>query len=247
MKYTHLFETVAEFTSAYNGSDYCEPWVSYIEENERVNYNKPDPSNGHPYVDLGLPSGTLWATCNVGASSPEEYGDYFAWGEVEPKSTYADDNYAWGSYTNIPPDLGMTKYNTTDEKMVLEPEDDAAHVNMGGEWHMPTSAQCQELIDNTISAWTDNWNGTEVTGIVFTSTANTNSIFIPAGGEKFNNLTTDVGERLLLLTSSRHNNPGAMWFMYGASFDDGPYECFVEYDSTRSYGTPVRGVITPAS
>lgn len=104
--------------------------------------------NGHEYVDLGLPSGLLWATCNVGG--------YYAWGETTTKSYYNWNNYKWcnGSRTTL------TKYNTTysygtvDKRRVLEPEDDAAHVNWGGGWRMPTSAEFDELYDNTACTWT---------------------------------------------------------------------------------------------
>ncbi len=137
--------------------------------------------NGHAYVDLGLPSGTLWATCNVGASKPEDYGDYFAWGETETKSTYNWSTYKWcnGSYNTL------TKYNTdsshgtVDNKRVLELADDAARANWGGAWRMPTYDEMHELTDCTWT-WTtqDGKNGYRVTGSTGTS------IFLPAAGYK---------------------------------------------------------------
>ena len=108
--------------------------------------------NGYAYVDLGLPSGLKWATCNVGATTPEEYGDYFAWGEVEPKTTYN-----WGTYKYGTDKYELTKYCTdssygkdgfTDSKTVLDPEDDAATVNWGGKWRMPTKEEIDELKNN---------------------------------------------------------------------------------------------------
>ena len=139
--------------------------------------------NDHEYVDLGLPSGLKWATCNVGATTPEEYGDYFAWGEVEPKTTYNWSTYkycAGSSHT-------LTKYCTqsnhgkdgfTDNKTVLDPEDDAATVNWGGAWRMPTKAEQDELRNNCTWDWTtqNGVNGYKVTG------PNGNSIFLPAAG-----------------------------------------------------------------
>ena len=124
---------------------------------------------GHEYVDLGLPSGLKWATCNVGANSPEEYGDYFAWGEVEPKESYSTYKYHDGS--------NFTKYTGSD-KTVLDPEDDAAHVNWGGAWRMPTRAEQEELYNNCTWIWTtqNGVNGCKVTG------PNGNSIFLPAAG-----------------------------------------------------------------
>ena len=124
------------------------------------------------YVDLGLPSGTKWATCNVGASKPEEYGDYFAWGEVTSKATYSWDNYKWGTENNL------TKYNAKDNKTILEPSDDAAIYNWGSNWRMPTDAEMSELRAHTTWQWTsiNGVNGLKLTG------PNGNSIFLPAAG-----------------------------------------------------------------
>lgn len=99
--------------------------------------------NGHEYVDLGLPSGTLWATVNIGASTPSENGNFYAWGETEPKSNYSLSTYKWGN-----DETNYTKYNDTDGKTQLDLEDDAAHVNWGGDWHIPTYEQIMELYDN---------------------------------------------------------------------------------------------------
>ena len=88
-------------------------------------------NDGHEYVDLGLPSGLLWATCNVGATKPEEYGDYFAWGETEPKSTYNWSTYKYcnGSSTSLTNYCTNSSYGTVDNKTILEAADDAAHTN----------------------------------------------------------------------------------------------------------------------
>ena len=135
------------------------------------------------YVDLGL--SVKWATFNVGATSPEDYGDYYAWGETMPKDIYSWTNYKWcdGTQNN------MTKYNATDGKTTLEPADDAATVNWGDDWRMPTKAEMQELFDNC--TWTEEThhaiNGYLVTG------PNGNSIFLPKAG--FYNYD-DFGESL---------------------------------------------------
>ena len=106
--------------------------------------------NGHDYVDLGLPSGTKWATCNVGATAPEEYGDYFAWGETEPKTTYNWDTYKWcnGSEDTFTKYNTKSSYGTVDNKTQLELADDAARANWGGQWRMPTDAEWTELCKN---------------------------------------------------------------------------------------------------
>ena len=126
----------------------------------------------HQYVDLGL--SVLWATCNVGATTPEEYGDYFAWGETEPKEVYDWSTYKWCDGT----ENSITKYNTTDGLKTLLPEDDAAHVNWGGEWRMPSEAELTELREYCTWQWTTQ-NGTA--GYIVTG-PNGNSIFLPDAG-----------------------------------------------------------------
>ena len=144
--------------------------------------------DAHEYVDLALPSGTMWATMNIGASSPEEYGDYFAWGETTPKGYYDWGTYKWCNNG----DAGMlTKYCTssssgyngfTDGKTELDPEDDAATAAWGAEWRTPSLDQIQELIDNCTIEWTTK-NG--VNGRLFTSNINGASLFFPAAGNRW--------------------------------------------------------------
>lgn len=137
----------------------------------------------HEWVDLDLPSGTLWATCNIGANSPEEYGDYFAWGETEPKLYYSLSTYKLceGTFNT------NTKYCTkegngiVDNKIELEPIDDAAIVNWGISWQVPSKEQFKELINanNCIINMTTQ-EGVE--GWLITSKSNNNNIFLPATG-----------------------------------------------------------------
>ena len=134
------------------------------------------------YVDLGLPSGNLWAKCNLGASAPEAYGDYYAWGEVEPKQEYTYPNHKW--YKEGAPSLGFTKYNNEDGKLSLEDEDDAVIQKLGNGWRTPTLADFRELTNQkytTIKKTT--LNG--VAGYQITSRKNNKkSIFIPFAGFK---------------------------------------------------------------
>ena len=133
------------------------------------------------YVDLGLPSGNLWAKCNLGASSPEAYGDYYAWGEVEPKQEYTKSNHKW--YKDGAPSQGFTKYNNEDGKLKLEDEDDAVIQKIGNGWRTPTLADFRELTNQkytTIEKTT--LNG--VAGYQITSKKNKKSIFIPFAGFK---------------------------------------------------------------
>ncbi len=135
-------------------------------------------------IDLGLPSGTLWATCNVGANSPEDYGDYYAWGETKTKS----EEYTWRTY----------KFNLTDGLTTLEAADDAATANWGSEWRTPTADEWKELIDNcTWTSITKNGvNGYEVKG------KNSNSIFLPAAGCRFEKDLLNAGSYGVYWSSS---------------------------------------------
>lgn len=131
------------------------------------------------YVDLGLPSGNLWAKCNLGASASEAYGDYYAWGETKPKQEYTNSNHKW--YKEGAPSLGFTKYNNEDGKLSLEDEDDAVIQKLGNGWRTPTLADFRELTNQkytTIEKTT--LNG--VAGYQITSKRNKKSIFIPFAG-----------------------------------------------------------------
>ena len=145
--------------------------------------------NGHGYVDLGLPSGTLWATCNVGASNPEGYGNYYAWGEIDTKSTYTLENYKFimGMSWDAPE---LTKYCSeykygiegfTDDLVALQESDDPATANWGNGWRTPSKVQWEELKNNTTNKWT-RLKG--VKGWLFTA-RNGASIFLPAADVEF--------------------------------------------------------------
>lgn len=163
--------------SAYKNAD---GWKNFKEitdeESESVK-----PSVGGIAVDLGL--SVKWADRNVGAVSSVDYGDYFAWGETEPKGTYVWSTYKWysGSSTNITKYCTNNSRGTVDGKTILDPVDDAAQANWGGTWRMPTKAEFDELRSKCIWTWTelDGHNGYRITGI------NDNSIFIPAAGCRF--------------------------------------------------------------
>lgn len=135
---------------------------------------------GHEAVDLGLPSGTLWATMNVGATSVNDYGSFFSWGETSYKSVYDITTYAHcrKSYTTLTKYCLDMNYGSVDNKTVLDMEDDAARAVWGGSWRMPTQAEMQELLDECTCVWTIR---ERLSGIIFTS-ANGNSVFFPASG-----------------------------------------------------------------
>ena len=143
-----------------------------------------DEIDGHRYVDLGL--SVKWATCNVGADSPEDYGDYFAWGETKPKSTYNESTYKWyqGDSYDLTKYCTDRDYGTVDNKTQLDLSDDAAHVNWGGSWRMPTYDEWTELKEKCTWTWHRHtyYYDDEVVGYEVTSKINGNSIFLPAAG-----------------------------------------------------------------
>ena len=136
------------------------------------------------YADLGLPSQTLWASTNIGANNPYDYGDYFAWGETTPRTTGFD----WTNYAHSNDDGSvMNKYSATDGKTRLDSDDDAATQQWGTPWRIPTQADWQELIDNCDWTWTDDYQGTGIKGNIVASRTNSNAIFLPAGGAYLDN------------------------------------------------------------
>ena len=166
-------------------------------------------------VDLGLPSGLKWAACNLGAEKPEDYGDHYAWGEVETKEEYYWSTYKFGTSESGP----FSKYNTqtsygsVDNKTVLEPEDDAAHVSLGGKWRMPTDAEWKELRTECTWTWTtqNDVNGRLVTG------KNGNSIFLPAAGYRDDIHLNDAGSFGDYWSSSLYQI--VAWYVYFNSSD----------------------------
>lgn len=174
--------------------------------------------NGHKFVDLGLPSGLKWATCNVGANVPEGDGDYFAWGETEPKSYYSLDTYKWS-------DNGKT---------TLDAEDDAATQNWGEECRMPTMDEFQELYNNCSRTWTSMY-GTY--GYKFTSKTNGNSVFLPAVGYRYDDGLFSLGSSGYYWSASFRQYDS---YACNLRFDSG--NCSWSYNFRRYYGQSVRAV-----
>ena len=199
-----------------------------------VTVNTPCPSGA---VDLGL--SVYWGTTNIGASKPEDYGDYYAWGETEPKESYSWSTYKFGTSSSGP----FFKYNTSDSygtvdnKTVLEPEDDVASVKLGGEWRMPTDAEWTELRTKCTWTWTTNYNGTGVKGQIVTAT-NGNSIFLPAAGYRRDTKLYDAGSYGYYWSSSLNTDkPSIAWYV---NFNSGTVRRR-DY-GYRSYGQSVRPV-----
>ena len=183
--------------------------------------------NGHEFVDLGLPSGTLWATCNVGANSPEQTGLYFAFGET---TGYSAEQVKKGERS-----FDSASYTAPSVSETLNLEQDAARANLGGKWRMPTKRQFTELIGNCDVTWTNDYNGTGVTGRVLTSKVNGNSVFFPAAGDCYYSSVRSVGSFGNFWSASWYSSPSA-WYL---GFDSGEQGV---YCSSRCCGFTVRGV-----
>ncbi len=174
--------------------------------------------NGHEYVDLGL--SVKWATCNVGATKPEAFGDYFAWGETSPKNSYTESNY---TYSNNPSTLPLNK--------------DAASVNMGGKWRMPTKKECQELIEKcSLEQITQNGvYGYKVIG------PNGNFIFLPAAGyHSFTGRECEDGCYFWSSSLYETNPSGAYRMVIGMEVKEAIGDW--DYAIVRRCGLPIRGV-----
>lgn len=205
----------------------------YVFHNEDEYAQEPFPEIEHQYVDLDLPSGTLWATCNVGAYNPEDYGFYFAWGETKTKAKYVDGNYKFFSGGQV------TKYNATDGMTELLADDDVAVAAYGEGWQTPSKAQWDELLNssNTTIEWTK-VNG--VNGKKITSNINGKSIFLPAAGSYTSSLY-DTGKEGYYW--SRSLNTEQEWEACYMCFD---YTDFIgTYNVYRNYGMTVRPVHEP--
>ncbi len=233
--FTYQCHTFVKWNTVADGSgtSYADVQEVTITENITLYAQWSNMVNGHEWVDLGLPSKTLWATTNVGANTPEAYGDYFAWGETKPQS---DNAYNWESYkycngsnstlTKYCNDANYGNNGFTDTLTRLLPEDDAATANWGKGWRMPTSVELQELKDNCTVTWTTQ-NG--VNGRLFIG-PNGNGFFLPAAGYRWNgDLLYDSSDGYYWSSSLNTNYPGNAWTLsiysdfFGIYFDGGRF------------------------
>ena len=244
MKKIFLFATMFAISLSMLAQEHMHVWQDgkktdfVMTDVDSVTFNKMI-HNGYEYVDLGLPSGLLWATYNVGATKPEEYGDYFAWGETAPKTEYTYETYKWcdGTYSVL------TKYNINsvrgeiDNRTTLELEDDAAHVNWGGYWRMPTKTNMEELYNKCVLTYTT-LNG--VNGY-FVEGPNRNRIFLPMCGF-IRIVPTAQGESGPYWSSSLCTSGGGQSnFGYSISFHVDNVNIGM---AERIYGMPIRPVCT---
>ena len=182
MNLSHLFKFLLIFSIFFTGCEENFPYEDILDLSGAVSKELPEGEdlNGYEAVDLGLPSGIKWATCNVGATSPGDYGKRYAWGEIKEKDYYNWDIYKWakGSSTTLTKYCTDSSNGTVDGKKYLDLEDDVAHAAWGGSWRMPTAAEFEELRNECSWYWTYE-NGTD--GYRVTSRTNGNSIFLPTG------------------------------------------------------------------
>ena len=176
-----------------NGGNYNGQHDTIVNQNDSV-VDHGGTLNGYDFIDLELPSGTFWAKCNVGANTPEGYGDYYAWGETQPKTTYNWNNYIWSNgngkqLTKYCSRAEYGYYGFTDDLINLLPSDDAATAKWGYGWRTPTKEEWDELCQNTSNNWIIQ-NGVE--GWLFTAD-NGNSIFLPSAGYRLDDGLFDAG------------------------------------------------------
>ncbi len=243
-KFITNFDTTADLAAFSATTNFGRPHVSLTEDDSKVHYFG-DPYKGHEYVEIG---GLKWATMNIGASKPSEYGLYFAWGDTqgytaeqvgsgEGQKYFGWADYKYGNGTSSPGATGMTKYNATDGLTTLKAVDDAAVANWGGSWRMPTIAEAQALGAAVNTAWTQVNN---VYGILCEDkTDSSKTLFFPAAGFCGDGSVENVGVVGYYLSSSlsADNRQGAYYFGFcndGAYWDGDIYRC---------YGFAVRPVV----
>lgn len=205
----------------------------YIKNEDLFNFTS------YEYVDLGLPSGTLWAKCNLGAEKETDYGHYYMWGSVEPNTDTPCD-WAHAPFNNGSSNFDEAYFNSVKDTVcpngILAPEYDAAQVE--GVGRMPTSDEFDELLANTINEWIDGYQGSGVSGRLFTSKTNGNSIFISASGSRSGSSYRNQGNRANVWSSSFYadlpNNAFDLYFNAGG--------CYASL-SSHDLGFPIRPVI----
>lgn len=244
-----LFNTTAEY-NAYTAdtANFILPNVSLAKDNLGITHYNLDPYAGHDYVEIG---GIKWATMNVGANSITDTGLYFQWGDTqgytasqvgsgEGQKYFGWEDYKYGNGTSSPGNTGMTKYNSSDGKTVLDASDDAVIANWGGQWRMPTTAEYAALGAAVNSAWTASYQGSGVSGLVCTDKADSSKVlFFPAAGSCLYGSVTYVGSYGYYWSSSVYSSN--VQRAYSPSFFSSSVNW--QNDDRRCYGFPVRGVV----
>ena len=238
----------------------CEDDKENASSNGGSSVFKSGTENGHEYVDLGLTSGTKWATMNVGAKTPQDYGNYYAWGETTTKSTYRESTYKFGSIAELTKycnDSDRGKDGYTDSKTTLDLEDDAAYVNWGGKWRMPTEAQCEELSDECYWVWTSSYNNSNVAGYIVykAKTSSDKGKYVRRGGTPSSSYS--LSDAHIFLPEAGYRNEDGLNAVSCGCWSSSLYTDYPDYAyavnadcygvdgvvcGSRYYGHPVRAV-----
>ena len=248
--YLKKFSTHQEYETFTATTAFIKPNVSICTTEGDVHYNPyVDPYAGHDYVEI---AGIKWATMNVGANSVTDTGLYFQWGDIngytasqvgsgEGQKYFGWADYKYGNGTSGPSATGMTKYNSTDGKMVLDASDDAVAAAWGGQWRMPTTAECVALGNAVNTAWTASYQGSGVSGLVCTDKTDSSKVlFFPACGICYNGSVNDVGSYGYYWSSSL--NSSSVRYAYYLRFYNGKADWQLGYGDRYS-GCSVRGVV----
>ena len=243
-KFITKFDTTAELAAFSATTNFGKPHVSLTKDDSKVHYFE-DPYKGHQYVEIG---GLKWATMNIGASKPSDYGLYFAWGDTqgytaeqvgsgEGQKYFGWADYKYGNDTSSPGATGMTKYNETDGKTILEASDDAAVANWGGSWRMPTTDEFQALGAAVNTAWTQ---VNSVYGILCEDKEDSSkTLFFPAAGFCYGGSVEDVGNSGNYWSSSLGANSRQGAYDLSFSSSDAGWDSYGD----RYFGFAVRPVI----
>lgn len=218
-KFITNFDTTAELAAFSATTDFGRPHVSLTEDDSKVHYFENNSHNGHEYVNLGLPSGTKWATMNVGASSETNYGNYYQYGKGAAKYAATSGDSAYSG-----------------EENPLAASADTAVQVWGGQWHMPTIAQIEELTTNTTYEWVENYKGSGKNGCTFTAT-NGAVLFFPAAGFWDDDIQYMVGNFGNYWSSSPSGSDYAYRLVFGYNNDE-----YVD-NYLRKLGGSVRPVV----
>ena len=247
-KFISNFDTTAELATFSATTDFGRPHVSLTKDDSKVHYF--DPYNGYKFVEIG---GLKWATMNVGANSITDTGLYFQWGDTqgytaaqvgsgEGQKYFGWADYKYGNGTSNPGATGMTKYNSTDGKTVLDLSDDAARANMGGLWRMPTTVEYVALGNAVNSAWTADYQGSGVSGLVLTDKTDSSKVlFFPAAGFCRNGSVDFVGSNGYYWSSSVLSSNVQNAFCLGFNSSGVNWQDYYLID--RFFGFAVRGVV----
>lgn len=245
MKHLRKFDSVAAMETAVANPEVNFIGLAYDNSEPKINITSVHSAPSHDYVEIG---GLKWATKNIGAETETDTGLYFQWGDTQG---YTADQvgtgegkkaFSWADYKFNPSGDGktFTKYNKTDNKTELDPDDDAAHVIMGGDWRIPTITEWFSLKTNTTSQWVTNYNGSNVNGRLFTDkTDPSKKLFFPASGGCNNGSVYDVGEYSKVWGCSLDERDVRNAYYLLAYSDEAAF-----YTLNRNDGHVVRGVQT---